>query len=475
MARKLLNLMYLVLVGAIGAASDPAAIFQSSGYAPSSVGFLVLDAGTGAVVAAHNSEKLFIPASVTKCVTAAAALDLLGLDYRFKTNIYVGGAFEADSGIVKGNLYIKGGGDPGFLAERLWLLAQHLKHRGIHRIDGDIVVDGSFFDTSRVGPGFDEDKSSRAYEAPVAALSASFNTLAVHCRPGASIGSPVHVDLFPAVGNIPVTVSARTTAPGIIRGVTVESREQGELTAIEVTGAMAMGAQPRYFYRRIWNATDHFGYALFELLNESGVVIHGKVRSGLVPEGLAAKPPFYEFDSQPLTEFIGHMFKYSSNFAAEMLFRTIAAERGARHQGSWVEGREIMRAWWHDTGLPDTLRIVNGSGMGSDNRLTPAQVSAVLMHVLTRNDYWPDYLSALSNAGLDGTLKDRFSRSPLKGKIRGKTGTLNSVGASSLAGYVLDGTVRYVFTIFVNNRQKGQFEHWALQQRILEDVIVGSK
>jgi len=132
----------------------------------------------------------------------------------------------------------------------------------------------------------------------------------------------------------------------------------------------------------------------------------------------------------------------------------------------------VVREWWRRKGLPDSLHVVNGSGMGSVNRLSAVQVCALLSYVLTRSDYWPDYCAALSIGGVDGTLKDRFTRSALKGAIRGKTGTLNSLGASSLAGYYLDGGVKAVFAIIVNNTAKGQYEHWALQQKILETTLI---
>jgi D-alanyl-D-alanine carboxypeptidase len=107
------------------------------------------------------------------------------------------GPFDADSGIVDGNLYIRGGGDPGFTAERLWLLEQHLFHFGVKRVKGNLVLDDFFFDSVLVGPGFDEDSTSRAYS-PHMRFVTSFNTLAVH------VGRemrwiPVAVDIFPKI------------------------------------------------------------------------------------------------------------------------------------------------------------------------------------------------------------------------------------------------------------------------------------
>jgi D-alanyl-D-alanine carboxypeptidase/D-alanyl-D-alanine-endopeptidase (penicillin-binding protein 4) len=108
--------------------------------------------------------------------------------------------------------------------------------------------------------------------------------------------------------------------------------------------------------------------------------------------------------------------------------------------------------------------------MGKANRLSPRQVVALLDYVRTQPTYAADYMSALSVAGYDGTLESRFTRSPLKGLVRAKTGTLNSYGASNLAGYLVLPHEHYVFAILINCRTITQFSHWVSQQNILEAV-----
>ena len=131
--------------------------------------------------------------------TGAAAFDILGNEFYYKTDVFIDGAFNRDSGIINGNLYVRGGGDPGFSAERLWLFVQHLYHLGVRKVSGNLVLDDSYFDSVTVGPGFDEDSSSRAYQPLISALSPSFSSLAIHHRSGNAAGSPVHVDVFPRI------------------------------------------------------------------------------------------------------------------------------------------------------------------------------------------------------------------------------------------------------------------------------------
>lgn len=468
----LVSILLVISQGTVDAADNTniGSLLTARKYGARTVGVAVAKLGTESTLVAHNADKPFIPASVTKLVTGAAAYELLGQEYRFTTQVYLEGGC-GDSGIVRGDLYIRGGGDPGFLAERLWLFVQHLYHRGIRRVEGDLVLDDTFFDTCVVGPGFSGDGSSRAYVAPIGALSASFNTVAVHQRPGARVGAPVAVDVFPEIMGIDLVCTAKTTPPGRSAGVSVRTEHRDKETMVAVYGSMALGADPRYTYRKVWNPAKNFAGALLAQLKRYGVEVKGDTRHAAVPDSIATEGPFYTFKSHELSEFVRHMFKYSSNFAAEMIYKTIAAESNGDKGGSWDSAQAHVRRWWKERNLPGKLRLVNGSGMGTGNHLTPAQLVALLQYVWKQKTYYPDYCAALSNAGVDGTLKSRFTRSSLKGKIRAKTGTLNDSGVSSLAGYVFDDDQTYVFAILVNNTKRGQFNHWTLQQKILETVV----
>ncbi len=454
--------------------SRVAAVLSEAGYARDGVAFLMKRVGSGEEAARLNAESLMVPASVAKTVTAAAAFDLLGYDYVFGTGVFLGGALDADSGVVRGNLYVRGSGDPGLLAERVWLFGQHLLNRGVRRVAGDVVLDGTLFDSTTVGPGFGEDNSSRAYEAPVAALSASFSSVEIHLWPAATPGAPVQVRVFPEHAGMSVRNAARTVAPGEAnRGVSARTEPRNGGTIVVVEGEMAVGADSRVVYRKVWQATEGFGRVLQWVFGECGIALDGGVREGVVPDSVAQAGPWYEFESLPLTAYVGYMFKYSNNVTAEQLFRTMASRRTG--VGSWDSGAAVLRRWWQSAGLPGPLQLVNGSGMGSRNRISAEQEVALLEHVYDQKGFFADYLAALSVAGVDGTLKDRFTRSPLRGRLRAKTGTLNNQGVSSLAGYVYRGNDLWAFAIFINDASHGQFDHWVLQERLLEAVVGDSR
>lgn len=450
-------------------------LIKDSNYSEKTVGVVIEYVEKCSVLVSINKDKHFNPASVMKLITATAAFDLLGLYYCFKTNVYIDGSFKRDSGVVKGNLYLRGGGDPGFLAERLWLFVQHLIHCGIKKVEGDLVLDDSFFDMKIDGPGFGEDGSSRAYEAPVSALSANFNTVAVHVAPGSKVGAPVHVTPFPRMKGVKIISTAKTSKAGSSSSLQVKTENMDGKTAVLVYGDMSINEKPRYKFRKVYNTWENFGWVLQGLFEECGIEFNGNVRQEVVPDSLKSKEPFYTFTSRPLPEFVFNMFKYSSNFAAEMVFKTIAAENGTT-PGSWESGTKIIKKWWKKKKLSSRDKksypvVRNGSGMGGENRVSPANISALLKYAWHKKNYAPEFIYALSIAGVDGTLETRFKNSCLKGIVRAKTGTLNNRGVSNLAGYVLLPHKTYAFVILINNKKKSQFSHWTLQQKILETVI----
>lgn len=439
----------------------------SKKYNTPGLGVVIKDVEKDSCLVQVNENIQFNPASVSKLVTAAAAFELLGPSYCFATNIYIDGKLDRDSGVVNGNIYIKGGADPGFTAERLWLFVQHLFHNGIRKINGNLVLDDSFFDSVSIGPGFDEDSTSRAYQPLISPLSVSFNTLAIHARSGNTSGSPVFVDIFPKVHGISIISSAKTIESGKSGSIDVQTTASTSGTNVIVKGTMGLNEEPRYIYRKVWQTWEVFGGAIVSQFEEAGISFSGRITHETTPEALCKKPPFYQFPSEPLSCYVNHMFKYSSNFASEMIFKTIPAVTDST-KGSWPLGSARMLSWWESAKLPGKPVIKNGSGMGNSNRISANQIVSLLTHVWGQKVYLPEYLNALSVGGVDGTVKSRFRKSPLKGLVRAKTGTLNSYGVSSLAGYLLLPKGTYAFAIFCSKVGNGQYDNWVMQEQLLE-------
>jgi D-alanyl-D-alanine carboxypeptidase/D-alanyl-D-alanine-endopeptidase (penicillin-binding protein 4) len=206
-------------------------------------------------------------------------------------------------------------------------------------------------------------------------------------------------------------------------------------------------------------------------LEENKISFKGAIRRGMVPEALKSGKPFYVYESPPLGDIVNGMLKFSNNYYAEMLFKTISAipDSGG---GSWEKSSRIAMAWWKEKGLPGTPVIKNGSGMGNCNRISALQLVGLLQFVWNQKVFLPEYLNSFPSAGVDGTLVSRFKESRLKGHLRGKTGTLNDFGVSTLSGYVLLPKGNYAFSILFNSmNSKYPYINWEMQQKILELIV----
>jgi len=491
------------------------ALLKSRKYDRNGMGVVVRDLKADSVIVAVNPHSPMNPASVQKLVTGAAAFELLGPTYTFNTRVYTDGTFQADSGVINGNLYVKGGGNPGLNAEKLWLLVQHLRHRGIRRVTGDLIIDNTFFDDVSLGPGFSEEES-RSYQALISALPVNYSSVAIHHRPGQSAGSPVHVDIFPKVEGFKINSTAATVESGRGR-LDVSTSLKNGVTQINLKGTMKTDEQPAYTYRRMWTTWEAFGGAFRAQCADNGLKLEGKTAVRRVPDTLIAKGAFYTFAGEPLTEFERHMLKWSSNFVAEMLFKTIGAVRQGE-PGTWPKGVNAVTDWWESSGLSGKPRIINGSGMGGEssvirrsakrrqeltaeaqtaddtaelganvtageeeeavvttgtvieNLISAGQMVELLTYVFKQKTYFPEFIASLPVSGVDGTLSSRFKRSRLKGIVRAKTGTINSLKVSTLAGYVLLDDRMLAFAVFCKNAGPNQYDNWIMQEQILETV-----
>jgi D-alanyl-D-alanine carboxypeptidase/D-alanyl-D-alanine-endopeptidase (penicillin-binding protein 4) len=446
-------------------------LLKSSKCSQSSIGIMVRNLQRDTTLVAVSADSMFNPASVTKLLTAAVAFETLGQSYCFTTRVFTDTVLNRDSALTVRDLYIQGGGDPTITVERLWLLAENLRHRGVRKVAGNLVLDDFLFDSVTIGPGLDEDTTSRAYQPLINALAMNFNTVAVYHRPGPFLKRPVVFGLFPEIKGLKVDGMATTVPAGRHDELDIASLpDSAGATRLTIAGVMGLDEPCGYTYRKLWRTWEAFGNALIPMLQNRGIAVTGKIIHDRVPRRIANRTPLLEFPSEPLSVPVSSMFKYSSNFTAEMLFKSLSARRDTT-AGSWTRSSAAVLAWWKDRGLPGTPVIKNGSGMGNTNRISAAQIVALLSYVWKQKNYCPEYVAALSTAGTDGTVKSRFQKSRLKGLVRAKTGTLNSYGISTLAGYILTADKGpYAFAVLCSKTGRTQFDDWSLQEQILEKV-----
>jgi D-alanyl-D-alanine carboxypeptidase/D-alanyl-D-alanine-endopeptidase (penicillin-binding protein 4) len=439
-------------------------------YSLNGVSAYVKDLEKDSIVLAINKDSLFNPASCSKLITAAVSLEKLGTDYCFDTKAYVKGKFIPDSGICRGDFYIRGEADPFFVAERMWLFVQHLYCMGLKIIEGDLILDDSFFDSSFVGPGFEEDETSNPYVAHINALSTNFNCISVWIRPASKEGYPVFYDIFPKTSILKIMSSAQTTSCGKPVNCIVTTKKYNDKTQLNISGTLPLDAITNVQYVKIWQTVEYTASVFENLFKDNGIQIKGKIKTGYIPDSVKSTRPFYVFQSLPLKDIITLMNKISNNFMAEMIFKTLSAS--GSNPGTWQGSSDTVIAWWKQKNLLGEPKIKNGSGMGNSNKLSASQFVDLLKYIYNNKTYYPEILYSLPIAGVDGTLKSRFKKSKLKGVLRAKTGTLNDYGVSTIAGYVLYPQKTMAFAVFFNKcKNKTLPEHWDIQEKILEMIF----
>lgn len=415
------------------------AVLASRPLRGASVGALVVRESDGAVLFAHSPDRPLIPASNQKVLTSIAALEVFGPTHRFETVLSSQAAPDA-SGTI-GDLIVTGGGDPALNSEDWMRLALELRGQGVERVSGDIVLDDSAFDGQRSHPSWGK-VGARAYHAPIGALTANYGHFVVTVHPGASVGDAARVEVSPPIPYFTLDNRAATGNGKSSLAVTRKATPTGE--TVTVSGKVRLGREPEPFYRSVLDPARYAGSVLRWQLEASGVAVDGTLRSGRVP---ADAVELLRFEGRQLAEIVRLFMKYSNNFVAETLVKSMGlyATGGT---GSWSSGVPVMREALKGRGVDvSKLTIVDGSGLSRDNRVTARVLVDALRGAQQSFRFGPEFVSALPIAAHDGTLEKRTGRSA--GRVRAKTGLLTSV--TSLSGYAITGSDEAaVFAILVN-------------------------
>ncbi len=419
----------------------------------------VYDLESGTPLYQHDADKGMSLASNAKLLTAIAGLGTLGAGFRWRTAVFIDDkSLDETTGIVKGNLYVRGRGDPTLTVNDLRALATEIAARGIRTIQGQLVIDGSYFDADVDAPHFDEQPKERAaFRAPVAAFGVSRSAVLVNV-----IGEPggtTKVWLEPNPGDlIKIKKSEVTSISEGRTRIRVDVKAVGpkkDTLEIEVTGQIRYGDGHYWAKRRVDDPQRYAAEVFKQVLDDRGIKFTKKA-IGSAPVPLNAQPITLH-DSQPLGSIVREMNKSSDNYFAETLLKTLGAEtRATPGPAAWADGQAALQLFLAKLGLPPgTYRSENGSGLFGST-----QVSANQMVTLLRGAYHdfrigPDLMGSLPVGGMDGTLARRWRTSAARGRVRAKTGTLATV--TTLCGYVaVDGARPVAFSVLVNDIPTGQ-------------------
>lgn len=432
-------------------------------------GIAVMDLESGNIVYQHNSESKFIPASNAKLFTTAMALEQLGPNYSYQTEIFALGEIDS-GGTLHGDLVVKGSGDPtiseiGTLEE--W--ADSLGALGIKNIEGDIIGDEGNFVPEKIVSMVPRAtnklvRSKRRMAWQVAGLSFRDNLVAVTVS-GGQLGKPLRVSTDPPM-EIEVKNLSRTIKGSSSTFTKKVKDKNGKLVTrtrkvynigkpyatfngevLKITGKLAQGSSKRFLFVSK-DPEGHFARIFAAILKRRGIVVKGQGLA-LGDKELAAsrKAEFlYSHYSPPLEEIIKVVNKNSHNLYAESILKTIGSEMGG--EGSRQQGSLAERTIAGQMGLGD-ISLYDGCGLSRQNLVSPQQVVTLLKFIYNQ-PYWDAFYNSLAIGGIDGTLGGRMMNPSVSGRVYAKTGSIG--GVSALSGYLTARNGKmFAFSIMVNN------------------------
>jgi D-alanyl-D-alanine carboxypeptidase/D-alanyl-D-alanine-endopeptidase (penicillin-binding protein 4) len=393
---------------------------------------------------AHLADEPFNPASVMKIVTTLAALDKFGPAYTWKTAVLAEGDIVA--GVLRGNLILRGGGDPALTQERFWALLREARARGIVEIQGDVIIDNGFYGIDPPDPAEFDQTPLKSYNANPAALLLNYNAVALRLSPE---DGRLAARLDPP--GLPVAVAAHLehgTACGDLDD-SLDIRRDGD--SLRVAGAYPVACGARQLWLNLMCPAATSASWFKSIWAELGGRHTGQMRLGTTPGNARL---LFEHDSPPLSLIVRDTNKFSNNVMAKMLLLNLGA---ARHgaPATWEKGRAAIQEWLAEKGLAiPELVLENGSGLSREERLSPSSTARLLVWAARQPLYY-DFAASLPSLGQDGTVRRRYAASPWAGRAWLKSGSLN--GVRNLAGYYLDAAGRrHALVMFLRHSNAAQ-------------------
>ncbi len=392
------------------------------------------------------------PASVMKLITTYAALDQLGADFTWKNRVYLDGIL--DNGVLVGNLYLRGSGDPKFVLERIQELFRQVQAKGVREVRGDIVIDRRVFDVPDKNPAAFDDEPLRPYNVAPDGLLVNFKSLIFTFSPDAS-GKRVLLRTEPPMARLelPTEITASYGPCGDWRAGLQADFSSADRIAFAGRYPLACG-------ERIWPvayvAPRQYASRVIEAMwRAAGGQLSGTVREDALPRTARL---FVTSDSLPLGEIVADINKFSNNVMAQQVFLTLSSELPeSGFTGSFAASQRSIAAWWKRR-LPQASAptLDNGSGLSRVERASASALNA-LLQTAAGSAHGQVFANSLGIAGVDGTvarMRDRNPNSPAIGQAQLKTGTLKDVAA--IAGYANAANgQRYSIVAIINHDNAG--------------------
>ncbi len=408
-----------------------------NGIPPENIGYMLYDLDRKTVVRSHNRARPFIPASTTKVPATVFALNVLGPEYRFKTYLKYRGSIT--NGVLNGDLFLKGTGDPLLTVSDLMGMIDRMKEKGITAVTGHLYYDESALSSSSsIDPDMEPDVS---FNSGVSALSLDYNTIMAEWKR----------DRKSNAMEIYLTPSLPMNRTGISRE---KLRENIKFTYQDLGGSESWLLSPdenRDGNERlpVKKPALYTAQMFAKLCAMRGISIQGRSESGVMPGGAS---DIVTHRGQRLADIVDLTLTYSINLMTELMVLTAARERSgkalkldgaAQELSAYFAGR-FDKIKWKD------CRLVNSSGLTPKNRITPEQMMAILIYADAQDYQGKKYRSFLPTSGWEWSLMNRFGDPKTAFHVWAKTGTINY--ALALAGYLYTKAHRNMaFVIYISD------------------------
>lgn len=412
------------------------------------IGVLVKDLTTGETLDAYNERQLLTPASCMKLLSTATALELLGADYRYSTYLETDGYVE--NGVLYGNLYVRGTGDPSLGSHKrgnpaitgVW--AQELLKKGIRAIQGAVVADISAFNYDAINPGWLWEDMGNYYAPGIYALSYLDNTLQITLT-STAVGSMAEVvKVVPDYPGITwenhIRCVAKNEDNAFVHGVALSNTRylMGSVPAGQGTfGLKGDMPNPGWFLAHQFTLS----------LRNAGVKVKEEARFERLP-GSSNRTLLYEHRSRSLRELVAETNIHSNNHYAEHIFRSLGTR--LRTPSSIQDAVDVERQCWDNRGVSFTsARLYDGCGLAPMDAVSAEQFVGLLTY-MNGSKQQAAFYESLPIAGQSGTLKGLLAGTALEGRVHAKSGTIT--GVKSYAGYIeMPNGHRLAFAVIVNN------------------------
>ncbi len=468
-------------------------------------GVEVVSLVSGKELYSYNAGRLFTPASNTKLFTTAAALALIGPDYKFHTTVETKGLVDK-YGRLNGDLLLVGRGDPNLSGRVLPYngrtdrsnppirvlenLADQLVQKGVKYVDGDLVADDTYFAFERYGYGWSQEDLVSQDGAPASALTINDNVIFLSVLPADRPGEKAFVNITPYPGYYKLDNRVMTTPAGTgPRNVTI-SRQPGS-NELTMWGNIPLDDAGFTDALAIEDPAQFAGQLFRDLLEKRGIVVYGETRvrhtelaslstfsvtsmaaagggGDVRPVPVNAPVVLASAESAPLIEDLQVINKISQNLHAELILRLLGREKG--NSGTIEGGLDVVRGFLTQAGIrPDEYTFFDGSGLSRQNLVTPAAIVKLLKFVAVQ-PWGAQFLGTLPLGGVDGSISFRFRGTAAQGHVQAKTGSLGHVNVLSGYATTVHGD-RVVFAIMGNNHNLGNRQALQVIDSIVNAIV----